>query len=191
MEAILHRSLSRRPPDGELHFVAAQASPSDCLPVAKARVTFHVARSISATWFELTQETYATFPSGRTSTSSGSTGVVTERATFIVSRSITATSFTPGKAISSQWPSTVGALPYPRPSSGTQVLTWLAAVSITAIRGLVWSAVKTHLSSIEIEMRCVMPEMGMTLSVLRAAISSTDTVPGPTLAGADIGRVAE
>jgi hypothetical protein len=32
------------------------------------------------------------------------------------------------------------------------------------------------------EMRWVFFEMGITASVLRAAMSSTDTVPGPTLA---------
>ena len=38
--------------------------------------------------------------------------------------------------------------------------TVLVAVSMTAICGLVWSAVKTHLSSGEMEMRCVFAETG-------------------------------
>jgi hypothetical protein len=53
---------------------------------------------------------------------------------------------------------------------------------MTASCGFVWSVVNTMLSSFEMDMRCVAAEMGMTDSVLRAAMSSTETVPGPTFA---------
>jgi hypothetical protein len=40
----------------------------------------------------------------------------------------------------------------------------------------------TILSSLEIEMRCVIGAILMMVIVLRAVISSTETVPGPTFA---------
>ena len=39
-----------------------------------------------------------------------------------------------------------------------------------------------RVSTRETEIRCVVFEIGITASVLRAFMSSTDTVPGPTLA---------
>ena len=53
---------------------------------------------------------------------------------------------------------------------------------MTASCGLVWSAVKTNRSSREMAMRWVLAEIGITAMVLRAAISSTETEPGETLA---------
>ena len=56
---------------------------------------------------------------------------------------------------------------------------------MTAIAGLVWSAVKTQRSSGEMEMRCVLREMGITFSVLRAC-----DVEHRNRAGPDVGGVA-
>lgn len=52
-------------------------------------------------------------------------------------------------------PSRVVAVPYPEALKGIQVFNFFVAVSITAKRGFVWSAVKTVRSSTEMEMRCV------------------------------------
>src|SRR6266404_5044942 len=65
---------------------------------------------------------------------------------------------------------------------GIHLLTALVAVLTTANRGLVWSEVNTQRSSTEREMRWVIGEMGMVIRNLRAPKSSTETVPGPTLA---------
>src|SRR5271163_1697310 len=102
--------------------------------------------------------------------------------TFRVFRSTTATWLALGIVTSSQRPSRVAPVPYPGDANGTQVFTAFVAVSITANCGLVWSEVKTMRSSFEIEMRWVDGEIGMTVIVLRAFISSTETVPGFTLA---------
>jgi hypothetical protein len=58
----------------------------------------------------------------------------------------------------------------------------LVAVLMTARRGCSVSDVNTIESSTDSEIRCVWLAIGITAIVLCAARSSTDTVPGPTLA---------
>jgi hypothetical protein len=75
------------------------------------------------------------------------------RATCIERRSSTPTLLLLISAMISHRPSGVGAVPYAMPGSGTQRSSRFAAVSMTASRGSVWSAVKAHRSSTDSAIR--------------------------------------
>src|SRR5438552_4072492 len=159
----------------------AQANPSAPCP-ALISFTLQAPTWMAATWWLRSHDTYAIFPSGRISTSCGAAGTVIVFATRRLGRSITATSPGSGTATSNHFPSGVAAEPYPMPGRAIQRSTFLLAASITARRGFVVSDVNTQRSSGEIEIRCTCAPTGITVTVFRPGKSSTDTVPGPTLA---------
>ena len=67
------------------------------------------------------------------------------------------------------------------PGSSTHCSTWFVAVSITASRGSVWSAVKAQRSSTERAIRCAYVETGITASTFFVFRSMALTVPACTL----------